>query len=119
MKNLPEFKALIERYESVTIEEIQEKWGDDNDASFTAGLLTGYDSQSTCTLCKAVPKDNGGYALCKYCTWVSITENICFQGDNRITYEAIDEAKSPEHLLTAFRARAAYMRQVLKDGGIE
>jgi len=119
MKNLPEFKALIDRYESVTIEEIEEGFGYDNDGAFTANLLTGFDSQSTCTLCKAVPKNLRGCVLCKYCTWEATTGNKCYQGGNTETYCEIEESQSPEDLLTAFRARAAYMRQVLKDGGIE
>ena len=113
MKNLPEFKALIERYESVTIEDIVDKWGDDNDASFTAGLLTGYGSAETCTLCKAVDLE------CDECVWKCLTGSMCSNERINTTYWGIMDATTPTELLTAFRARAAYMRKVLKDGGIE
>lgn len=113
MKNLPEFKALIERYESVTIEDIVDKWGDDNDASFTAGLLTGYGSAETCTLCKAVNVE------CYACVWRCLTSSLCSCDRTNTTYWDIMDATTPTELLTAFRARAAYMRKVLKDGGIE
>ena len=112
MKNLPEFKALIDRYESITIDEIESKWGDDNNGEFTANLLTGFGAAKTCTLCISV--NNG----CGDCAWM-ITKSHCCTCNNRDTYSDIEKSISPIDLFTAFRARAAYMREVLKKGGVE
>ena len=112
MENLKEFKALIKKYESITIEEIY-KAKDPNDDMFDrAKKITGFGSFSSCTLCQAlgdVVRDG-----CDGCVWVVKAENTCGQGENVFTYDDIAEAENPAELLAAFKERAKYMKPILK-----
>ena len=94
----------------MTPKEIEEKWTGFGNG--TAELITGFSNYSRCTLCKAVNIE------CYNCTWL-ITGSDCVSDMNSDTYFDISDSLTPTELLTAFRARAAYMRQVLKDGGVE
>lgn len=114
MKNLKEFKALIKRYETITLEEIEDNWTMPNKLTpFTANMLTGFGSLNSCTLCKKVYTD---CSECVYWNKDSYSFNYaCNEGNNRETYLAIAWSATPEQLLTAFRSRAAHMREVLKQ----
>ena len=116
MKNLNEFKALIERYESITEDEI------DNEfallwyfsAPDIAERLTGYGTIHTCTLCKAVGFDlDRMKPKCYDCVygWGNEIDDYSCTLDK--TYFAIEFAKDAKELLTAFRERAKYMRTLL------
>ena len=125
-KNLKEFKALIKRYESITLEEIKEA-----DVSLPnttdvirivlfqvsgvykqkANKLTGFGDNSTCTLC-ILP--NLGSSDCDGCVYLDMTEDKCNKGINLKTYIRICEANSPTKLRNAFRARAKHMQTLLK-----
>jgi len=113
MKNLKEFKALIERYRSITIEEITQKASimKNFDAEKVAHLLTGYGYSSSCSLCMAAHFD------CTNCVY-SIVNNSDDENHTNCgldeTYQNISKAKTPEELLTAFRKRADYMETLLK-----
>ena len=107
MKNKKEFLELIERYESITIEEIEEAWK--VGPVTTAQVLTGYGSPHTCTLCKKVN-------WCNDCQWYILTESRCFQINNGNTYDAIGKASNPKRLNQAFINRAKYMKEVLNNG---
>jgi hypothetical protein len=117
MKNLKEFKALIERYESITLEEIEENWVKKNywDASgeLTAMKLTGFGDGETCSLCKAVGYYQGGSAKCDECVYEAMTGDGCQFGENSETYETIMNAQQKRTLLNAFRNRAKHMRTIL------
>lgn len=112
MKNLPEFKALIERYESITEEEIIEVTKTQNYGHFYAddvmGFLTGYGHISTCTLCKAIKTD------CVNCVYYNGSHSAAPCADDK-TYHAIFDSATPTELLTAIRNRAAYMRTLLPE----
>jgi hypothetical protein len=136
MKNLKEFKELIQRYETITLEEIKETWKE-NDAKlwrkyyyryssegdYVAEDLTGFGSPQKCILCTAIKKK------CSVCVWgIDTTENSwyktdknysCCKNENEKTYKAIEYAKSPEELLQAFRNRAIRMRERLEELNIE
>ncbi len=105
MKNLKEFKALIDRYESISIEEIERAFKENYRP---AGLLTGFGSIDTCTLCMAVDVD------CNECVWGPDLQGCLWD----ITYDAIYYATNPNKLFTAYRKRAAYMRKYLNEKGI-
>ena len=102
-KNLKEFKALIKRYESITLEEIKE---DKFESHFTAQKLTGFGNPSTCTLCQLFN--------CHNCIYLIKTESGCLSGINKKTYRRISDAITPVKLLNAFRARAKHMKTLLK-----
>jgi len=116
MKNLKEFKALIERYRSITIEEVEEAWGEstknvssDFIAFDTANSITGYGSLTKCSLCSVI------YAICPDCVYGHITNNNDVPCTYHITYDAIKLSKSPTELLQAFRNRADYMENLLTN----
>jgi hypothetical protein len=119
MKNLPEFKALIIRYETITIDEIKKK-------DCNLELLTGFGSCITCTLCKKVGYDKKSKEeSCIYCVyyelnnWLRIFGMPCNTRENAETYNAICKAETPEELLKAYWLRAKHMRSILKKLNIE
>lgn len=127
-KNIKEFKNLIEKYEKITLEEIQKVWKsfvedaaeeyeyatgeyitEDARGEDVAPELTGFGSCTTCTLCRAVLE------CCTECIYFRKRKEdfmyCCNTGRNAKTYKAIDNAKNPEELLKAFRQRAKYLRK--------
>lgn len=106
-KNIKEFKQLIERYESITLEEIRENQEDPL-------LLTGFGSSYSCKLCTNIQvfTDN-----CTGCVYHEIERTIysCNFGKNEKTYQMISSAENANDLLKAFKARAGYMRQILTE----
>jgi len=129
-KNIKEFKALILRYESISIGEIFNRLNDDEfigdehpDFYIFAQRLTGFGGTHSCTLCKAVgrePMKKFGftYPNCKNCIWYRTISNKeihhqCCDGKNLETYDKINNAIDAEKLLAGFKARAAYMRTIL------
>ena len=107
-KNLKEFKALIKRYESITLEEIKEeqKKHDYFIGDTIANKLTGYGEEETCTLCKNIDM----FDDCKGCIYTDVTNAVCGTGINKKTYDRIYGADTPRKLLNAFRARAKHMK---------
>ena len=99
-KNLKEFKALIKRYESITLEEIKERFLDYIRMLSIAKVLTGFGSPETCTLCKV---------LCRNCVYTY----GCSSDISKKTYERICYADTPIKLLNAFRARAKHMKTLI------
>lgn len=119
MENLKEFKELIKKYESITLEDINNaniSEYDSNDSPFgrfKAEELTGFSSLG-CTLCVPIKVN------CSLCVWEGLDNNFpCCDGDNEPTYNNIYYAKDDEQLLKAFKERAKYMRKVLNDKDIE
>jgi len=120
MKNLKEFKELIERYETVTIEEIREQWKitkkDETRIGsvphYTAQKLTGFGGSITCTLCLAIEQK------CEQCVLsINSTDDSyhCLNFHHRPTYDGINFSKSPAGLLTALRNRAKHYREFYKE----
>ena len=58
-KNIAEFKALVKRYESITLEEIKSKWDDKPLSGFEekACRYTGFGRYADCSLCAKLKKD--------------------------------------------------------------
>ena len=111
MENLPEFLKLIERYETITIEEIKA-------ANMNLDKLTR--NKGKCTLCLPLYEEDILY--CETCTYPEF--NIygsfqCITGVNYETFYGMGEAITPKQLLTAYRNRAKHMRSVLKKLNIE
>lgn len=118
MKNLPEFKALIERYESITIEEIKAISGDDDryfDSEYVMAVLTGFGRTVSCSLCVAVGHKNIYTYNCHKCVYGGNPDTGEFKCAQHPTYDAIEDAATPSQLLTAIRNRAAYMRTLLPE----
>ncbi len=105
-KNIKEFQALVKRYETITLEEIENAWGKYSDG--VARKLTGFGLYSTCTLCLAVERtwQNDACSDCVYGEYLG-----CTRKNNLNTYYAFLELETPEQLLTAFRNRAEHLRK--------
>lgn len=108
-QNIPEFIALIKRYESITLEEIEQN-------PFINGFLgaqklTGFGGTNTCTLCISVKNE------CNKCVYES-TFN-CVHGVLTDSCLNIKDAETPEELFYAFRNRAKTLREFAKTKGIE
>ena len=116
--NKKEFLELIERYESVSIDEITSVWSEVEKSHFkytwqiarnVAKRLTGHGSTNTCTLCQRVNQD------CRKCHWFYETDEGCAEGENLDSFCAIGHAKTPEELHQSFKKRAEYMRKFKGD----
>lgn len=117
IQNMPEFDALIKRYESITLREIERVWETtDNPAE----QLTGFGNRKACSLCLAAQlRDHNGIKVsgivcCEDCVWGYGTNRdmaCLYADDNQITYDAIEYAETPQELLIAYRERAKHMRK--------
>lgn len=122
MKNLKEFKALIQRYESITLKEIKTvKPNPDKIYPFSvvAKQLTGFGNFDTCTLCRVEGIKND-----EFCNYLPDCYN-CVYGHmhgcinlNSTLYHSIGRASSHANLFTAYRNRAKFMRELLIKKGI-
>ena len=109
-KNIKEFRALVERYETITLKEIKAAWEKEawekGNLTFIehncANALTGFGHTSTCTLCSK----GGGF--CESCIY---SDQECCGGINEKTYFRIWNASTPRKLLNAFKARAKHLRE--------
>ena len=112
-KNIKEFKELILKYESITLEEI-EKHYNKLSREFAHENLTGFGDAETCTLCISIKKD------CSICTY-SVTPRLkkndfhCMNSINEKTFDMISDATTPQELKAAYKARAKHMRNILKE----
>ncbi len=110
-KNIKEFKQLIERYESITFEEIDEAFKN-VDIVRKQNYLTGFGRTNTCTLCIKVNVN------CNKC--VFMYGLLCSGLDNDIekSYNMIRCADTPRKLYNSYRNRAKVLRQYAKDNNI-
>ncbi len=109
LNNRNEVRSLIDRYRSITRDEVDLFGSADGIGIIPPGLwiankLTGFGQMETCTLCRAVGDD---CALCFYGY-----RRGCSAGDSKKTYDDIRDAKSADELLAAFKARAAYIESL-------
>lgn len=113
MDNLKEFKELANRYNSITIDEIEQA----QTRSVFKGLdiavkITGMGSRKNCTLCAPINIE------CHRCTWVTMSGSDCISfGINSKTYEDIVYSKNPTELIEAFKNRAKLMQKILDSNG--
>lgn len=113
-ENLKEFKNLLERYRTITLEEINEVWESTNhDSDDTLKALTGFGYATTCNLCNVIDRN------CSKCIWSRGREckspySPFWCVNNSKTYNKIEHFATPEELLLAYRNRAKYMIQFLK-----
>lgn len=107
--NIEETKALIERYKSIPLSEIQNEASKHNSFYSVSRALTGFGEKQTCTLCKAVKGD------CQYCIH-SLNKrqygtDFCL---GTKSFENLQRVQTPEQLLHAFRARAIFLKRLVK-----
>ncbi len=107
IKNYKEFLALIERYETISIKEIEKQNFRFSTSRTPQRKLTGFGDHKKCILCKVINKD------CDDCIYTKLTEEKCYQGVNSRSYNEIAHAETPQELLEAYRRRAKHMRNIL------
>ncbi len=107
-KNIKAFRKLVERYETITLEEIEKKNKSGLSVHLLANKLTGYGACGTCKLCKA-SKSMFIQVNCDECVYGY--EFGCIYHKNSKTYNAIENAKTTKQLLKAFRNRAKHLRK--------
>jgi hypothetical protein len=104
-KNIKEFKELILRYESITLDEIEEKF---TDGFIDVKSLTGFGNPNTCSLCIPIKMQ------CLDCIY-NKTGSVCRKGINSKTYRSIALSDHPLQLKEAYIERAKHMRKILKE----
>jgi hypothetical protein len=107
-KNIEAFRKLVERYETITIEEIKEKWLKPSPYSNAAKNITGLGGFDTYSLCVAVNKTARSEIECNYCVYGDFVR--CILSENKQTYHSMTDAETPDELLAAFRNRAEHLR---------
>lgn len=122
IKNLREAKMLIRIYRDVTLEEVKKEHYDDEGYSAEIdeipNILTGFNHPSSCKLCKPVINsydrvyDNP--KLCIGCIYMETTGSQCFNGENKETFEAIENVETEEDIINAFQARANHIESLIK-----
>mgnify|MGYP003565590199 CR=1 FL=1 len=83
-KNIKEFKELILRYESITLEEIEKQLNKGDHIDDVKYSLTGFGMSSTCTLCQPL-LDCIDTPNCEYCIYGDDLQCV-----HDKTYEKID-----------------------------
>lgn len=120
--NIEAFKALIDRYETITLEEIQKIFASRrkiviDDLPYTnldrhikiRAKLTGFGFGVTCTLCLSARSLASSLVnRCGYCVF-----NSDYGCIGHPTYKEIRDAKSSKSLLQAYRNRAEYLKTLL------
>lgn len=89
------FRELIMVYESIDAADI-EYWLVNKDPDTLKlheylRIKTGFGDGKTCMLCKAVTDQFTSRVDCDKCLWKIVTENICFGGYNKQTFQTLDE----------------------------
>ncbi len=137
--NIKAAKELIKRYNSITLDEIETEYKKQGSMHLVPKNLTGFGSDSTCTLCKEaesillsdnIPLDDDlkdSFFRCHTCIYNRV-RNIelgypdhlftcqpvaCIADENAASYYLIDKAKSAKELLFAFRNRAKHLRKLV------
>lgn len=117
INNLKEFKALIERYGTISLDEISEEWEKSvyHQGHSVANSLTGFGSSRGCTLCKVIRKVHDSLK-CECCVYGRPPNRFgCSSDINELTYEKIDNAETPEELFQAFRDRAEHLKSTYSE----
>lgn len=134
-KNMPAFKVLIAKYESITIgdidkaaETLKRRHGHEfwykfkqYHPSAIATLITGFGEPDLCALCVEAEKHCKYIkdSRCKYCVYAGEFNLGCMAKPMDKSYNRICEAMSRLDLLAAFKERAKAMRKFAKSKGIE
>lgn len=113
MRNLKQFKALIKKYKSIRLKDINCLFGYSSED--IANYLTGFGSKASCSLCR----DKDGFIIdCIDCVYAKSVRNCkefhCAKNSNAYTYNAIINAGTSKELFRAFRDRAAHMEEILE-----
>jgi hypothetical protein len=111
-KNIAEFKALILKYESITLRDITDLYNTAN-IEDVINTLTGFGQFNTCTLCIKV------HSICEECVYGMMPEGDCLEDLMEKSFYRIVGANTPRKLLYAVNERARAMRAFAKQYNID
>ena len=129
-KNIEELKKLVQRYETITLKEVETAVKHhSNNVILAARSLTGFGSLDTCTLCLKGRVFDALLDLytCQGCVYYNpdkcgepgSDKTFCSQDEHTKTYQDIMWANDANELFEAYKARALhlskYYSQYLKD----
>lgn len=112
INNLKEAKELLEKYKSITLEELKEKY--EKKYAYTTGFhvlnaITGFGSIKDCILCQKV------YCRCCNCIYSFRIDNKKLKGPCvDIIYQEMMSALSAEELFNAIQKRISYLTKVIQ-----
>uniref|UniRef100_A0A6M3LH62 Uncharacterized protein n=1 Tax=viral metagenome TaxID=1070528 RepID=A0A6M3LH62_9ZZZZ len=120
-KHIDAVKALIKRYESITQKEIKGAGQEVYGSKVVANKLTGFGGTDTCTLCRTALAADSSVVFCRNCIYAQGKQvvNACTLGEHYYTYGKITAAYTAKMLQSAFKARALYLRNLLKERGVK
>lgn len=109
MKNLKEAKELLEKYKSITLEQLEEDYEKDPILSGFDILnkITGFGNTTSCILCKAVNEE------CVNCIYSFRIDERPFPCIDKI-YTEMDKATSAEELFNAIQKRISYLTHIIE-----
>ena len=111
VKNYKEAEALVKKYMSITLKDIEDAWSDPDYRRWrTAQQLTGFGAMGSCTLCKGVSKYRED-PRCNECVYG--VQTGCIKDENRETWYYIFYANTPKKMLRAFRERGKHIAKIL------
>lgn len=118
--NEKEFKALIKKYESITINDLEDHRLRAEPLHRTLKLITGFGSATSCTLCKKASEGSCEFPRCDKCVYGIVAtrkddSHFCCDYENELSYDLIYYADTFELLLTAVKVRAEHMKTVWKS----
>ena len=108
MKNLKAAKELLERYKSITLEELEYRYKrcPDYKGKFIMQTFTGFGT-IYCTLCKSVN------SVCLNCIYSFRNERRGLQCMD-IIYKEMENATSAEELFNAIQKRISYLSHIIQ-----
>ena len=108
MKNLKEAKELIEKYKSITLEQLEQRYKKfpNSKGKFIMQTFTNF-STVHCILCKSA---NG---VCSNCIYSFINEKPALQCMDSI-YKEMSDSISAEELFNALQKRISYLTHVIE-----
>ena len=109
MKNIEAAKELLEKYKSITLEQLEEYY--ENDPILLGfdilNRITGFGNTTSCILCKAVDGE------CVNCIYSFRIGERLFPCLDKI-YNEMDRATSAEELFNAIQKRISYLTHVIE-----
>lgn len=115
MNNLNEARELLEKYQSITLDDIERIYlegQEDNciiDGHDVLNKLVGFGEEETCMLCKAV---QGNCDICIY--KFRNQKDFCIPPCVDLIYRAICDSLSPKDTFNALQKRISYLEHVIQ-----
>lgn len=130
IENIKEAKELLQKYRSITLNELKESLKDGDDIiAKSLSRITGFGSSSSCTLCRSLD-DSSDFScrLCSSCVWKSLSISkkygyyciASYQIRNKIddqvrkTYRDIEYSENLEELLNSIKSRADLLEKAIE-----